>query len=75
MIRLAVLLLGAVLVAAKSDMFYLNDDNLEDVVKEFLEKPKDTKPLFVNMVVNECTAGSCAKFAGDSNRVATITKG
>ena len=42
---------------------------------DFLEKPKDTKPLIVNMVTGECTVGGCPFYAKEINLFAGIVKG
>ena len=54
--------------------FDLNEENVMDVLREFYEKPKDTLPLMVNLVVGECTEGECPEFYKVLNLASDIVK-
>lgn len=55
-------------------MFDLSEENFNEVIQELLEKPKDTLPIFINMMMGECTVGQCSKFMKDLHIVADIVK-
>ena len=55
-------------------MFELNHENFDDVIDEILEKPKETLPLFIVMLMGECTVGKCPTFMKDVHLVADIVK-
>ncbi len=55
-------------------IFDLNIDNFNKVVTEILEKPKEALPIFIVMMMGECTVGACPKFMKDIHLVAEIAK-
>ena len=55
-------------------IFDLNKDNFNEVVTELLEKPKETLPIFIAMMMGECTVGQCPKYMKDIHLVAEIVK-
>ena len=55
-------------------MFDLSEENFAEVIEELLEKPKEALPVFVTMMMGECTVGQCPKFMKDIHIVADIVK-
>ena len=45
--------------AENTNFFDLNEDNYIEVFREFYDKPDTVKPLFINMLVGECTVDVC----------------
>ena len=41
---------------------FLTDDTCEKIMFEFIEKPKEVKPLLIAKISTECTHGLCADF-------------
>ena len=56
------------------ETYELTSDNFEDTIREFIDNPKDTKPLLITIVVGECTVGQCVKFSKDIYKLAAIVK-
>ena len=58
-------------VNCKLATFDLNDANFEATLHEIMNN-KDSLPLFINMLVGECTLGKCPEWSRDIHRVARI---
>ena len=54
--------------------FDLNEENIMSVLAELYEKPKDSLPIFINLVTGECTLGECPEFYKTLNMIADIVK-
>jgi len=59
---------------AKLNTMHLTEENFDDMLLEFLNKPKDTKPLLLTLVMGECTVGGCVNFSKDLHKLAGIVK-
>ena len=69
------LFIAMIAVLVRADNFFdLNEDNYIEVFRDFYVDPDNTLPLFINMLVGECTTGVCPVYYKDSNIVAGITK-
>ena len=54
--------------------FDINDDNFNDIIMDMLENPKNQKPLFLNMLLGECTLGDCPGWVSAIHKVAKIAQ-
>ena len=62
------------LVSCELATYDLNDENFESTMLDLLNKPKETLPLFINMLMGECTLGECPGWSRDLHKVARIAQ-
>ena len=72
--KLLVVIAIIVCAVAENNFFDLNEDNYLEVFRELNYEPDTALPLLVNMLIGECTSGTCPEYFRDSNEVAKIVK-